>query len=246
MSAPQLIDFSFARPDDETLKDYDGVLRYGGAGTDSKLATPAEVAHLHGLKKVVGFVYETAANRAVAGKGAGVADRMAMEKWAEWIGYPKECPIFYATDFDAEWGQVSAYYEGVMEGATFPSGPYGGVQVVNGFAEAHPHGVSWQTFAWSDGKLSAHASIYQYGVTLHGSYNNDRVVKPVCLWGADGAQSLPKPKVKKPTGLTKLHAHYANALARDLDKRTHPLTKEARTRLETLASAIHKAEEVKP
>lgn len=257
----KLVDYAWARPNLQTLKANGvvGVLRYGGGptgGSASKQLADDERAGVHDDGLVIGLVFESTADRAVTGGyDAGVADAHAFEAWAAEKGYPEQCPLFYAVDCDTSGKSVEAYFTGVFKVASRPSGPYGGFAVVkyvaNKFRAHKP--VCWQTLAWSAGKVSKAASIYQNGVSQSG-YDTDVVLKPVHLWGKSGAvlvgappAKAPKaPKPLKPSGLSKAARVASKVLTAHLRRRNRPLTAAGHATLGQVDAQIHRVEEIKP
>jgi Muramidase (flagellum-specific) len=111
-------------------------------------------------------VYETSADRPKGGASAGKADGAAALKEAQTIAQPPGSAIYFAVDYDA---QPSDYYaiEAYLNAAAaeipgYETGVYGSYAVIE---EMHKRGACkhfWQTYAWSKGKESSRANIYQY------------------------------------------------------------------------------------
>ncbi|MEI7027220.1 DUF1906 domain-containing protein [Paenibacillus sp. y28] len=144
----------------------------------------AELITAAGLQIV--SVYETTADRALGGREAGLADGAAAIQVAKLIGQPEGSCIYFAVDFDATAVQmqaVIAYIEGAKEAADgYITGAYGSYSVVEALHASGACSRFWQTYAWSSGKKSAAANIYQYenditmngiGVDLNESYGNE-------------------------------------------------------------------------
>lgn len=172
----KVVDYSWARPDPGVIAaaGYEGAIRY--LATDDranagKILRADERDRLFAAGLRVGLVWETTANRAAAGFDAGALDADAANAMADRLGWPESRPIYYAVDFDADWGQVQPYFAGVMSRRRRPVGVYGSYRIIEGAA-----GVTswlWQCAAWSgngpgsggvsvDGRrLSRHACLYQ-------------------------------------------------------------------------------------
>lgn len=133
----------------------------------SKNLTPAEATDLaaHGVSCVV--VWETTAQRASAGRTAGIADAREAAAQAKACGQPSSRPIYFAVDYDASPSAVVAYFQGVASAiGTARTGVYGGYKVVDYLLD---HGLArwaWQTVAWSGGRWDARAHIRQYAATV--------------------------------------------------------------------------------
>ena len=195
-----LCDYAWQHPAPAAIRaSYVGVIRYL-SNDPAKDITAAEAEALHAVGLSVGLVYETTATRAGQGFAPGVADRMAAEKRAAALGYPKTCPIFYAVDFDADPAKVLPYFHGVSRSHTYPVGVYGSKRVVEAVLGAKCAVYAWQTEAWSGTAVSKVAHLYQRvkpTQTLKGakpgSYDEDVILKTVPLWGGKPAP-IPAPK----------------------------------------------------
>jgi hypothetical protein len=194
-----LIDYSAARPTPDIIKSsgYSGVMRY--LSTDpGKNLQPAERDALLAAGLSIGLVWETYANRAAAGFSAGVADAKAAEAQAAALGYPAGLPIFYAVDFAADPSVVKPYFDGVRSVATRPVGIYGSLSVVDAALAGGWAVYAWQACAWSGGKVSQRAHLYQRlsPTVAHpiGGTDENIVLRPFPLWtSAPPAPSKPPP-----------------------------------------------------
>lgn len=143
--------------------------------------TTSEVKALHagGIDLVV--VDEHAAGQALGGRVAGQERAKAALLTARVLGLPAGRPIYFAVDFDESEAQAAAVAEhfrgihDVLDNAgpvNFPTpvpvGVYGGFYTVERLVNNGLVSYVWQTYAWSGGKLSKHANLYQY--------SNDHVV----------------------------------------------------------------------
>lgn len=138
-----------------------------------------------------GLVWETVADRALAGPDAGLVDGREARRQARALGFPDDRPIFTAVDFQATGVQLagpvraylSAFAFGV--GGTALAGVYGGLATV---AYALDHGLvawGWQTYAWSGGVWDPRAQVRQYrnGVRIAGHDTDlDRAVDLSPFW----------------------------------------------------------------
>lgn len=128
-------------------------------------------------------VWETTANRALAGRNAGMADASRAAAMAKACGMPDDRPIYFAVDFDETPSQaddVARYFEGVNKILGVKrTGVYGGYYVVKRLFDAHLVSFGWQTYAWSGGQWDKRAQLQQYknGQMLAGvSCDFDRAV----------------------------------------------------------------------
>lgn len=160
------LDYSHSRPNLKRVKDlgYGFVVRYlfaPGKGVTKVEATAIRAA---GLGLCV--VYEEYAGRAREGVASGKEDGKIALAFARAIGFPETKPIFFAVDFNATATQqpvIDAYLCGVASVIGLSRvGVYGSFGVVE---RCHANSSArwfWQTYAWSAGKVSAHAHLFQY------------------------------------------------------------------------------------
>jgi len=221
------LDYSHSRPDLRRVKalGYGFCVRYlfgDGTVASGKGVSKAEAAAIRAAGLGLLVIYESYAGRALEGQTAGVADGKRALAYARAIGFPDNKPIYFAVDIPATAAQqpaIDAYLYGVGSVIyTARVGVYGSYGVVE---RCHASGFAcwfWQTYAWSAGKVSAHAHLLQYsnGQTVAGAsvdLNESQqfdfgawepvrapvVVRPVV---AKPAINPPKPAVKpvaKPT-----------------------------------------------
>ncbi len=164
---------------------FSGAMRYGVSG-NTKSITADELANLRAAGFDVGLVYETVANRAAQGYQAGIQDATLANGFADRLGYPLDCTLWYAVDFDADPAQVQPYFNGVAQVILRQSAPYGGFKVIEG---VHYSGIGWQTAAWSGGQVSKRAGLLQNG--FHATYDSNLVlVEDFGQWRAPTPQPL--------------------------------------------------------
>jgi hypothetical protein len=126
----------------------------------------------NGIDVVV--VWETAADRMLAGHSAGASDAAEARALVTQIGIPGAPPIYFACDFDATPGDqtpINAYLNGVAaEIALERIGMYGGFWPLSRAFDARLITFGWQTFAWSGGNWDSRAQLRQVqnGVTVAG------------------------------------------------------------------------------
>jgi hypothetical protein len=132
----------------------------------------AEAITAAGMKIV--SVFETTANRPVRGAAAGAVDGAEALKEAKAIGQPLGTAIYFAVDYDAQpkdYDAIEAYLRAAAAAITgYRVGVYGSYAVIEEMARRGAAQHFWQTYAWSRGKRSQRANIYQHknGVTLAG------------------------------------------------------------------------------
>lgn len=162
------VDFSMARPAPSVLAraGYRFVLGYV-SNSPSKNLTAQNVRDYLAAGLSVGLVWETTADRALAGAAAGATDGAAADRQADAIGYPVDCPIFFAVDQAVSLSQINgpirAYAAAFDAAMKRPAGVYGSFLVVDTLVTAgqRPVRYGWQTAAWSAGALSSKANVYQ-------------------------------------------------------------------------------------
>lgn len=152
-------DYSWARPN---VDRYEGVMRYLDAdrGTRPDL-TGAEVNDLHQQGKPVGLIWQADKGGAGEGKQRGAADAQRANREADKLGAPDTAAIFYTVDSGSlSPKDVAPYFAGVRSVPGRPVGIYGSADICDW---AHGVGIDWrwQTIAWSRGRISKHAHLYQ-------------------------------------------------------------------------------------
>jgi hypothetical protein len=126
----------------------------------------------NGIDVVV--IWETAADRMLAGHSAGATDAADAETLLTQIGIPGTPPVYFACDFDAtvaDQTPINAYLNGVASVLAFGRiGMYAGFWPLSRAFDAKLITFGWQTFAWSGGNWDARAQLRQVqnGVTVAG------------------------------------------------------------------------------
>lgn len=146
--------------------------------------TEAEAVTASGMQMV--SVYETTANRASGGAAAGGPDGVAALAEAKLISQPLGSAIYFAVDYDAQakdYDAIERYLKAAAaEIPEYNIGVYGSYAVIEEMAKRGAAKHFWQTYAWSGGKKSKLANIYQYqnattlaglGVDLDESYGSE-------------------------------------------------------------------------
>lgn len=200
-------------PQDLQAHGYEGHIRYL-SHQPSKNWTAAQIAAHHAAGLPIAVVWETTANRALAGTQAGSEDAREANRQADALNWPKDRPIYYAVDVETSPQSVIPYFQGVSDTLGRPVGIYGSYPMIEFFVRP-PWVISWgwQAAAWSgivdnrhvfpgsggisvDGRrLSAHACLYQcagVGDTMGGRVDCNIVLKDD--WGQWSPNYIPKPK----------------------------------------------------
>lgn len=149
----------------------------------------AEAISVSGLQIV--SVFETMANRALAGRFAGLVDGKTATQVAKDVGQPAGSTIYFAVDFDAlpaHMDLVASYIRAANEETPeYATGVYGSYAVIEAMKARGVCSRFWQTHAWSHGKKANGIHIYQHdcgpqglGLPIHGisvdlneSYGNE-------------------------------------------------------------------------
>lgn len=163
-----------------------------------KKLTSAEVTAIHAAGMKLVSVWETTAGRAAGGATAGKEDGILALKEAQSVGQPKGTVIFFAVDYDAKANDhmaIEAYLKAAaIQIPGYKIGVYGSYSVCLTMFNL---GIKylWQTYAWSGGKFTDHANIYQYkndtklvdvSLDLNEAYNED------CFW-TPATSTIPQP-----------------------------------------------------
>lgn len=147
----------------------------------AKGLTVAERDDLLAHHVAIALVFESTADRMLGGHAAGIADAQLIGPGLAHCGMPFDSFIYFACDFDAQPAQyatIDAYLAGAASvlGAG-RVGIYAGYHVVEHCRRTAAK--AWQTYAWSGGRLSSFASLYQYrnGQSINGaSVDYDRAL----------------------------------------------------------------------
>lgn len=131
-----------------------------------KRLTRQEAETITAAGLMVVSIFETAANRPAGGAASGKADGLLALQEALAIGQPKGTAIYFAVDYDAQHKDYSAIEDYLRAAADvlcdYGVGVYGSHAVVEEMARRKASKYFWQTYAWSRGKRSSSANIYQY------------------------------------------------------------------------------------
>lgn len=182
------IDYAWAsvKPYDEMVKaGIKFVMRYishdaGNTATvvssSSKDATAAEVKELLKRGIGIGFVFEDTAQRALAGRSAGITDATFAKERVDALGVPGAV-IYFAVDFDATDAEKPAIANYLAGAASVLGkdkvGVYGSFYVIKYMSEKKACTYFWQTLAWSGGQVHPSAHIYQAGGVKVGTLQCD-------------------------------------------------------------------------
>jgi Domain of unknown function (DUF1906) len=111
-------------------------------------------------------VFQRGTNDAKGGAANGTRDGKAASQEAKLIGQPSGTAIYFAVDYDAQptdYNAIEAYLRAAAkEVPGYEVGVYGSYAVVEEMAKRGACSHFWQTYAWSKGKLSKVANLYQY------------------------------------------------------------------------------------
>ncbi len=171
------VDYAWSRPDIAALaaagKKF--ACRYGGPGSDGKQLDPVEAQRLSAAGVAIVANAEGAADGLRNGFAAGASWARDAEAHFRACGMPAGRPIYFSVDFDAtsgDWGQLDAAMDGAASViGRSRVGVYGEYSIIEHFAANRKAVWYWQTYAWSNGRWSAHNHIEQYrnGVQLAGA-----------------------------------------------------------------------------
>lgn len=140
--------------------------RYFGLGSQSKLATVAEIAALQAVGLSTVALAEQWGNSSLEGYYKGVSHAIAVRDDLDAKGVPGNRPVYFAVDFDVQayqWEDVKNYFFGINSILPLDRiGIYGGY---NAMAWAQRDGAAkwfFQTYAWSGGKVHPATHFLQY------------------------------------------------------------------------------------
>lgn len=170
------VDYSVSRPSlaalDAAGKTF--VCRYLAKLPNAKVISRAELASLQGEGFGVVFNWEQAAGDMLKGRATGIAHAKEALRQMNNLGVGTAIPCYFSCDVDvvntAQMNAVMAYLDGAVSVLGVRRvGVYGQYAVVNTAIPKHAT-WGWQTYAWSAGRVSGEAHLYQYhnGVSLGG------------------------------------------------------------------------------
>lgn len=112
-------------------------------------------------------VYQDGAKDFLSGYAAGVKQGTNALLQAQSLSQPKGSVIFFAIDFDITIHQIAIaneFLSGVCKALAgqYKVGVYGSYTAIEGLANMNAADFYWQTYAWSKGKESPKAHLYQY------------------------------------------------------------------------------------
>jgi Domain of unknown function (DUF1906)/IPT/TIG domain len=145
------------------------VCRYVSAPGNSKNLKASEVSDFsaNGIGIVVVFENDPLVGtpKPLGGNAEGITDANSADAQVIALGLA-QCPIYFAVDFNVTTAQmptVVAYLQGAASVIGLQRmGVYGTYNVVNNALNNSLATYSWQTIAWSGGKLDPRTNIYQY------------------------------------------------------------------------------------
>ena len=168
------IDYAWDRPDVSQLKQNgkEFVCRYLAYRPNGKVIDSDECKRLHDAGIGIVLNWEQAAGDFQNGYDRGKQHAQEALKQANELGYPSDLPIYFSIDenvtSDAAMQTVGAYLNGVASVlGRHRTGVYGQYSVIERMLPDYAE-FGWQTYAWSSGKVSSKAHIYQYrnGITF--------------------------------------------------------------------------------
>jgi hypothetical protein len=182
------LDYSAGFPGGSAVKvAASGVVRYVGTPGRTKNITASEYRDMTANGVGVALVYENRTGDSAGGYAAGVTAAQAARADANNVGFPTNRPIYFAIDSDqgaTPPAVVAAYLDGaasVLGKAN--TGVYGQYSVIEQCVPSHA-AYGWQTAAWSGGKRSAKAALYQrIGTVVVGGIGCDINDILVTDWG---------------------------------------------------------------
>lgn len=160
------IDYAGNRPSIQTIlkSGFKFVCRYLSNSAWKNL-TKEELNTLHEAGLSVVVVWETSANRSLAGYHAGYSDAESAQSMLNQLGITSNPPIYFAVDFDVQQNQidqVADYFKGVKDYLGLErAGIYGGIAAVGYMFDHNLVSYGWQTLAWSHTEWDDRAQLRQ-------------------------------------------------------------------------------------
>lgn len=160
----------------------------------------------------------------------GVLDAHAGEQMSHDLGQPYGTPIYYTVDFNVQrkdFPTILKYFKAIKDNLKhYEVRPYGHDAICDYLVE---HGICdkvYQTYAWSGGRKSKHAVIYQYknGQRMEGiPVDFDEVNGDIGAWKLEQPKPKPQPKKKpQPKSIaTSIHEIKSGDTFWDLETENH-------------------------
>jgi hypothetical protein len=174
MTRPDAIDqsFSTANPAQAAAAGIKLICSYL-SNDPSKNWTPAEIRSYHAVGIGCEMNWEGFAAEAKGGATAGAVNATTAVRLADalvaGVGYksPTKLGIAYSVDFDTtpgDYAVIDAYFRAIrtVHGGRYLVGAYGEADLIDHLFAAGLIDFGWQTYAWSGGRLSNLADLYQY------------------------------------------------------------------------------------
>lgn len=202
------VDYSWTRPEPFCLKQAGKhfAVRYVGTSQSSKNLSPAETSRLQRAGVDLAAVYQTTKGFMADGASGSLAAGRAHSN-AVFCGMPVDRPIYFALDTDpaglspVEWDRVEAFLRDAGDVLSRNRvGVYGGFEAIERLVPRFAV-YGWQTFAWSRGRLSSRAHLYQYrnGVNACGGTVDfcRSLADDFGQWSYQPAEPLPPPTTEE-------------------------------------------------
>jgi hypothetical protein len=182
----QGVDYSFSRPTLAGLraKDISFVCRYLSYNPDKNIGAPELKALLNGGFGVV-FNWENAATDMLLGLPIGHKHATEALRQLTVLKVSPDVPVYFSCDMNVTtnsgMNDVIAYLQGAAQVlGSHRVGVYGPYSVIEKIVGTYYCTWGWQTYAWSNGRISGKANLYQYhnGTTIGGAVVDlDRALK---------------------------------------------------------------------
>lgn len=182
------VDYAWDRADPVALlragKEF--VCRYLAYLPNDKVLTAIERAALHNAGLDIVLNWEQGSGDMLKGRDIGRAHALEARGQAVALGAPSSVPIYFSCDTQitnaVQMEAVARYLQGAADVLGRQRvGVYGQYSVIERFVGGVSCAWGWQTYAWSAGKVSPLAHIYQYqnGVTVaYADCDLNRAMKP--------------------------------------------------------------------
>lgn len=180
--------------------------RYLGPESSWKAMNRSEASSILSAGLSLFSIWETNPVRHAYFTGAqGEKDAKSAALFASGIGQPAATPIYFTVDYDVaahEMDSIIDYFRRIKSViGKYKTGAYGSFSVVEALARSGAADYYYQTYAWSGGKLSRRAHIYQHdnGRALAGiTVDYDRILDPSGTWNRSAAKRAAVPLIEKP------------------------------------------------
>ena len=201
------VDYSWARPGGALLvergKSFAGRYLYSGG----KGLSNGELADLRAYGIEIFVIYQEGTGEWADGFGAGARQAIQAQGQLDALDLPRELPIYFTCDSETGNSNLGAVQEFARGAASVlgaaRTGIYGSYAVVESVVGSGNATWGFQTLAWSGGRLSARANLYQYQIDISWPGGAVDYVRSLTPEYGQNPPGQPKPGITESVAITR-------------------------------------------